>query len=90
MQSNTIIYCREIFSTTNHRWEDTYFPFTEPSFELQSIFKNEELEMLGSGVIHDKVLQNAGKDPTKVCGWAFGIGIDRWAMKLFEIPDIKV
>jgi len=46
--------------------------------------------MLGCGIVHDQVLRNADRDPTKVCGWAFGIGIDRWAMKLFDIPDIKI
>eukprot|EP00826_Nyctotherus_ovalis_P039938 TRINITY_DN3879_c0_g4_i2.p1 TRINITY_DN3879_c0_g4~~TRINITY_DN3879_c0_g4_i2.p1 ORF type:complete len:224 (-),score=37.90 TRINITY_DN3879_c0_g4_i2:278-949(-) len=83
-------YYREILKITNYRWCDTYFPFTEPSFELECFFNTKYVEMLGCGIVHDQVLKNANRDPSKVCGWAFGVGIDRWAMKLFDIPDIKI
>jgi len=57
---------------------------------METQFNNESLEILGCGIFHDDVLRNANIDPTKNAGWAFGIGIDRWAMKLFGIPDIKL
>eukprot|EP00928_Gymnodinium_smaydae_P031049 TRINITY_DN22919_c1_g2_i2.p1 TRINITY_DN22919_c1_g2~~TRINITY_DN22919_c1_g2_i2.p1 ORF type:complete len:265 (-),score=67.78 TRINITY_DN22919_c1_g2_i2:131-925(-) len=72
------------------RWRDDYFPFTEPSFELDVLHDGDWLELLGSGVIHDDVLRNAGLDPEKVRGWAFGIGLERVAMVLFGIPDIRL
>lgn len=65
------------------RWDHTaYFPFTDPSMELE--IENEEgiwVECLGSGKIRTEIDQN---------GWAFGIGIDRIAMLLFEIDDIRI
>ena len=44
------------------RWVEAYFPFTEPSIELEIFYNNEWLEVLGSGVIHDRVMNNAGKN----------------------------
>lgn len=72
------------------RWRDDYFPFTEPSYELDVFYEGDWLEVLGSGVIHHEVLQNAGLDPAKVHGWAFGIGLERVAMILFGITDIRL
>lgn len=72
------------------RWRDDYFPFTEPSFELDIFYEGDWLEVLGCGVVHPEVLQNAGLDPKKVQGWAFGIGLERIAMVLFGIPDIRL
>lgn len=57
---------------------------------METQFGGASLEILGCGVISDGVLRNAHKDPTKEFGWAFGIGVDRWTMKLFGIPDIKL
>ena len=69
------------------RWNDDYFPFTSPSFELEIFFNGEWLEVLGCGVIQTKIIENAGlKQP----GWAFGLGLERLAMVLFEIPDIRL
>ena len=72
------------------RWNDDYFPFTDPSFELEIFYNGEWLEILGCGVIYDGVLTNAQRDVQKQCGWAFGLGLERWAMKLFEIDDIRL
>ena len=81
---------RHIFGDVEMRWNDDYFPFTDPSFELEVFYNGEWLEVLGSGVILDGVLRNANRDPTKEVGWAFGLGLERWAMKLFEIEDIRL
>lgn len=81
---------KHIFGDVEMRWNDDYFPFTDPSFELEVFYNNEWLEVLGSGVILDGVLKNAHRDPTQQIGWAFGLGLERWAMKLFEIDDIRL
>lgn len=76
--------------TIQYRWNPDYFPFTEPSFEMEIYLKNRWLEVLGSGIVHKEVLQNAGVDPNKYLGWASGIGLERIAMILFDIPDIRL
>lgn len=74
------------------RWKtvpDT-FPFTDPSRELQVEWKQDWLEVLGSGLVHPHVLSNLGLDPSEVSGWAFGFGVDRLAMIKMQIPDIRI
>jgi phenylalanyl-tRNA synthetase alpha chain len=70
------------------RWKEDYFPFTEPSFELEVKFNGNWLEVLGCGVIHDDVLSVSGRGGR--VGWAFGLGLERLAMILFGIPDIRL
>ena len=72
------------------RWVDENFPFTDPSLELEIFYKNDWMEILGSGVIHDQVMINAGRDINKEVGWAFGLGLERWCMRLFGIHDIRL
>lgn len=70
------------------RWVDAYFPFTEPSLELEIFFNNEWLEVLGSGVVQQKILNQTGHGDK--IGWAFGLGLERLAMVLYDIPDIRL
>ena len=70
------------------RWIDTYFPFTEPSFELEIYFDQEWLEVLGCGGVHPDIFAKAGRPGEK--GYAFGLGLERLAMVLFQIPDIRL
>lgn len=70
------------------RWVSAYFPFTHPSYELEIYFQGEWMEMLGSGIMRQGILTNGGA-ANKV-GWAFGLGLDRLAMLLFDIPDIRL
>ena len=70
------------------RWTSCYFPFTHPSYELEIKFQGEWLEVLGSGVMRQPILENGGV--TDRIGWAFGLGLDRLAMLLFDIPDIRL
>jgi phenylalanyl-tRNA synthetase alpha chain len=79
----------EIFGPIEMRWIDAYFPFTDPSLELELKWQDDWLEALGCGVYHPDVLKNAGKTPDTF-GWAFGFGLERWAMKVFDIPDIRL
>ncbi|XP_003370257.1 putative phenylalanine--tRNA ligase [Trichinella spiralis] len=70
------------------RWVKAYFPFTHPSWELEILYRDNWIEILGCGVIEQKILENAGTGD--LVGWAFGIGLERLAMQLFEIPDIRI
>ena len=72
------------------RWNPDYFPFTEPSYELEIYLKDRWMEVLGSGVIHKDVLRNANIDPEEYIGWASGVGLERICMILFDIPDIRL
>lgn len=73
------------------RWVDAYFPFTEPSWEMEIMWQGEWLEVLGCGIMQQKILEGSGADAggTKKA-WAFGIGLERIAMPLFKIPDIRI
>ena len=77
-----------LFGPAEMRWVDEYFPFTHPSMELEILFQGEWMEVLGCGVIHPQILENAGRAGEK--GWAFGLGLERLAMILFNIPDIRL
>lgn len=81
---------KHVFGNVETRWIDAYFPFTEPSIELEVKYKGEWMEILGCGVIHEGVMKNAKRDISTEVGWAFGLGLDRWAMQLFDIPDIRL
>lgn len=70
------------------RWVDAYFPFTEPSFELEIFYQGEWLEVLGCGVIQQDIVRNSDRGDQP--GWAFGLGLERLAMVLFSIPDIRL
>jgi phenylalanyl-tRNA synthetase alpha chain len=81
---------KHLFGDVKFRWVDAYFPFTEPSNELEIFFNEDWLEVLGCGLLREGILKNAGLDPDKYIAWAFGIGLERLAMKLFEIKDIRL
>jgi phenylalanyl-tRNA synthetase alpha chain len=80
---------RHLFGDVEMRWVDAYFPFTTPSFELEILFRGEWLEVLGCGVVEKQILANAGRAPDDEA-WAFGLGLERLAMVLFSIPDIRL
>ncbi|MBU5434895.1 phenylalanine--tRNA ligase subunit alpha [Pseudoflavonifractor sp. MSJ-37] len=87
---------------TKTRFRPHHFPFTEPSCEMDvqchkcggvgcATCKGEGwIEMLGAGMIHPKVLKMAGIDPEVYSGWAFGIGLERTAMRRFKIADLRL
>lgn len=77
-----------LFGNVEMRWKEDFFPFTEPSFELEILFNGKWMEVLGCGVIHNQVMKNAHKGDQM--GWAFGLGLERLAMVLFSIPDIRL
>lgn len=79
-----------LFGDQELRWIKEYFPFTDPSIELEVFMNDDWVEILGCGVILDGVMINGGRDIEKEVGWAFGLGLERWAMKLFGIDDIRL
>lgn len=70
------------------RWVNVYFPFTEPSWELEVFHDGNWLELLGCGIMKQPILSSAGVQDR--VGWAFGIGLERIAMCLYKIPDIRL
>lgn len=67
-----------------------FYPFVEPGMDIDIKFDEKWREMLGSGMIHPKILKNMGVDPKKYSGFAFALGIDRLAMLYFGINDIRL
>lgn len=79
---------QHLFGDVEMRWVDAYFPFTNPSFELEIYFQGNWMEVLGCGVTEQKILIDNGR--TGSTAWAFGLGLERLAMVLFDIPDIRL
>ena len=87
---------------TKTRFRPHHFPFTEPSCEMDvqchkcggvgcPTCKGEGwIELLGAGMIHPRVLEMSGIDPNEYSGWAFGIGLERTAMRRFKIADLRL
>lgn len=74
---------------TEIRLRPSFFPYTEPSIEIDVSYKGEWLELLGAGMVHPKVLKNAGIDAEKYSGFAFGVGPERIAMVKYGITDLR-
>lgn len=74
------------------RFRPSFFPFVEPAVEVDVWFaaKNKWLEVMGAGMVHPEVLSNAGIDPKKYQGWAFGGGVERLIMVKYGIPDVRL
>ena len=86
--------------SVNLRFRPSFFPFTEPSMEVDVQCKRQGgeirfgegedfMEILGCGMVHANVLRNCGLDPDKYQGFAFGVGIDRLAMLKYGMPDLR-
>ncbi len=72
------------------RFRPSYFPFTEPSSEVD--IKDEKgrwLEVLGCGMVHPKVFEAVGIDPERYTGYAFGLGVERFAMLRYGVDDLR-
>lgn len=95
-------FTTEMFGKSKIRLRPSYFPFTEPSAEVDVYWGLETetdykmtkgtgwLEIMGCGMVDPAVLDNCGIDSTKYSGFAFGMGIDRIALLLHQIPDIRM
>ncbi len=72
------------------RFRPSYFPFTEPSAEVDVMGKNGKwLEVLGCGMVHPNVLRNVGIDPEVYSGFAFGMGMERLTMLRYGVTDLR-
>jgi phenylalanyl-tRNA synthetase alpha chain len=77
------------------RFRPSFFPFTEPSAEIDMMFtsgprKGRCLEISGSGQVHPGVIRNFGFDPDKTIGFAFGSGLERLAMLRYGVDDLRM
>ncbi len=92
-----LAFIQAFFETTELklRFRPSYFPFTEPSAEIDIMFESGPLtgrwlEVSGSGQVHPQVIRNMGLDPERYIGFAFGSGIDRLAMLRYGISDLRL
>ena len=69
------------------RWQTCYFPFTSPSFEIEIQYRDKWVEVCGCGVLQQSILRDTG---APLNAWAFGLGLERLAMILFDVPDIRI
>ncbi len=103
LKQTLYFFVKEMYGTdVKVRFRPSYFPFTEPSAEMDiscTLCKGEGcsvckktgwLEILGCGMVHPNVLQNCGIDPNKYSGFAFGMGIERPALLKYGINDIRL
>ena len=72
------------------RFRPSYFPFTEPSAELDIKFQGKWLEVLGCGMVHPNVLSNVKINTKQYSGFAFGLGVERLAMLKYDIVDLRM
>jgi len=78
------------------RLRPSYFPFTEPSAEVDVRWRSDDgstgrwLEVLGCGMVHPNVLKHCGVDPDRYSGYAFGLGVERFAMLRYKVNDLRL
>lgn len=102
LKGTLLLFAREMFGSDREiRLRPSYFPFTEPSAEVDILCiicdgrgcrtcgDSGWMEILGSGMVHPKVLRISGYDPENVTGYAFGMGVERIAMLKYGIDDIR-
>ncbi len=102
LKQTLLYFTQEMFGKSKIRLRPSYFPFTEPSAEVDIYWGLETeidykitkgtgwLEIMGCGMVDPNVLKNANIDSEKYSGYAFGMGIERIAMLLYQIPDIRM
>jgi len=102
LKQTLLYFTKEMFGKSKIRLRPSYFPFTEPSAEVDIYWGLETetdyritkgtgwLEIMGCGMVDPNVLKNANIDPEVYTGYAFGMGIERIAMLLYQIPDIRM
>ena len=83
-------FARQIFGPDSEvMLRNSYFPFVEPGVELAVKFRGKWLEIMGAGMVHPEIIENAGYDSSVYTGFAAGMGIERIAMAVYEVDDIR-
>ena len=97
LKATLALFARKFYgNTTRTRFGPSYFPFTEPSAQMEVEVDLGDgrgprwLEIMGCGLVHPAVLESAGLDSERYSGWAFGMGPGRIAMSRYGIPDIRL
>jgi len=102
LKQTLLYFTKQLFGKSKIRLRPSYFPFTEPSAEVDIYWGLETetdyritkgtgwLEIMGCGMVDPNVLKNCNIDPTEYSGFAFGMGIERIAMLLYQIGDIRM
>ena len=102
LKQMVLYFAKSMFGKSKLRFRPSYFPFTEPSAEVDIYWGLETetdhritkgtgwLEIMGCGMVDPKVLQNCNIDSEKYTGYAFGLGLERIAMLIYQIPDIRL
>lgn len=102
LKQTLIYFAQEMYGASNIRLRPSYFPFTEPSAEMDVYLGTDTektyrltkgtgwLEILGCGMVDPQVLENCGIDSNKYSGFAFGMGVERQALRLYNIGDIRL
>jgi phenylalanyl-tRNA synthetase alpha chain len=102
LKATLATFANRLFGETKTRFRPSYFPFTEPSAEMDvacrictgagcaTCKQTGWVEILGCGMMHPSVLEAAGLDAQRYTGWAFGMGPGRMALQRFGIPDIRI
>jgi len=94
LKGTLVLFIEELLGKRPMRFRPSYFPFTEPSMEVDIWWeaggRGRWMEVLGAGMVHPNVLKAVGYDPQKVQGFAAGLGVDRLAMSLYGIDDIRL
>jgi phenylalanyl-tRNA synthetase alpha chain len=103
LKGTLALFARELFGPDSRiRFRPSFFPFTEPSAEVDVLCflckgggcrvckQSGWLEILGSGMVHPRILRSMGYDTEEVTGWAFGMGIERVAMLRYGVDDIRL
>lgn len=89
LKGTLIAFVQALFGQVPVRFRASYFPFTEPSAEVDLQWRGRWLEVLGCGMVDPNVLQAVGYDPEQYTGFAAGLGVERLAMIFHEIDDIR-
>jgi phenylalanyl-tRNA synthetase alpha chain len=102
LKSTLNVFAERFFGAAKTRFRPSFFPFTEPSAEMDVLCGicsgagcaackgTGWIEILGSGMVHPKVLEASGIDSERYTGWAFGMGPARMAISRYKIPDIRI
>jgi len=89
LRGTVLTFLKTFFGDIPVRFRASYFPFTEPSAEVDVQWKGKWLEVMGCGMVDPKVLEKQGIDSEKWTGFAAGLGVERFCMVRHQIDDIR-